>query len=316
MYQQQNAEWGGLEKFKQALRTKNRLLRTPSESTLFSDYTNQVKLFDYNATKKRCSKIKSKIMCFGNYKCASDKDIAEVNVSDISYDHFLNDNITFGSPFVGCCTRLCNAPHLKNKSSCKSSLKSIPSSTTTLKHSIHTRSLKNNNLLYSSLPNLTSCNSLESDHYSSLKKCCRKNSDDVYSSLIKDYTKKMNRWNSTMSDHYSTLPNFNKNKKASDWNAKTSSSTLTCKRILSKHNNRDYSNMKWQSAKSNIYTDPMPSHKLHKPKCNSKDDLQSLYDIYDKRLREWTDAFSTLSDDSVIYNHRLHTFDGLDCINH
>lgn len=341
-------ECGGLEKFKQVMKVKNKLLRSPSDSTLFSDYTNQVKLFDYGVKKNRFNFI-PKIKCIKGLKYVSDK---ETSVSkgfkscNSNIDKNFNDNIMFGSPITGCCTRLCDSQHLFSDGSKTTSHSTLYLKSSTQKSKNHSSILKShsskiydkNKIMYSSLPNFgayDTCDEKLSSSYSSLKKCHKKKSQDIYKSILSDYTSKMNKWNSTVSNHYSTLPNFSKTKEFEN-SAKFVNNCDTksvYKSFFSKWcNNTDekYPKMKWQSAENNIYVDPNMSPKtistrksyftlekssskksnLHKnptkssSDCESEDaicnELRMLYNNYDEKLKEWTEAVSVFSDDSVI----------------
>lgn len=331
---------------------KNKTLeRTSSDSTLFSDYANQVKLFEYE--KKRDGKLKTKLKNIASFACVKTKtesllgDSVSAQSDFKSKYKYTNDNVLYRTPLN--CNKSLNERKIMNGSVASSDIfltLKPPVIKRCVKDQMYSSKLsqKSYGSRYSSLPNLKKyCRneSSQSSHcYSSEKnKHLISKTSDYYSSLLRDYSRNMNKWNETVDNFYTTLPNLKssvhrKPSKNTQEYVKSLHSTMSNRKAWlksNKYNFEDHSrsscSMNTKSicdetysktvpnkkskikALSDLYSNTLTNIKNHPNKSKEKHDigndgvfenLEAFNADYDRRLKEWTDALGdALSDDSV-----------------
>lgn len=233
-------------------RKKKRLTRAASDSTLFSDYANQITMFEKEKSNKKCKKSVSDVgknsrvkynpraikpVCMepftGNfyygkplpgyeYVQKSDEKITYLPDSDIvtpSEDNTA-ESLTTTAPTVVDVPELVKNPLY----GCLEADVQIP----TPEYLTDSGTSKDSQLKSSS------CTELRKTM------CSSKETDDVLSNILKDYKRIMKEWNNTITDHYSSISHCSKRgsptcrKSNTDSYVRSLHSTLSCRRRLSR----------------------------------------------------------------------------------
>ncbi|CAF4863320.1 unnamed protein product [Pieris macdunnoughi] len=307
---------------------KKKLSRTASESTLFSDYANQISLFDKtkNKKKKNPSVVPNRITC------------QKKNLKPVYLLPFIG-NFYYGEVLPGyedtpkTEEKIVYLPdsdvltvserHNTELASLASSNSTLVSFGNTVKNPIYgfketdvhvstTEYLSDSSITKDSQLQTNSCTEIRDTMESS------KASNDVFMNIMKDYKRIMKEWNSTIIDHYSTGSHSKRSTMCSKSNTesyvRSLHSTLSyrkkrrekwsinhkqtyshkCKRYQSKHRKKSQSLNKnqtfsnWSSTLQNFKN----IFQKHGENITHRDCLEAIYEDYDRRLQQWCDAIS------------------------
>ncbi|KAI5639704.1 rhoGEF domain-containing protein [Phthorimaea operculella] len=323
-------------------RKKKRLARAASDSTLFSDYANQISMFEKDKTGKKCKKTVSDV---GRNTRVKYNPRA---IKPVHMEPFIG-NFYYGKPLPG----YEDADKTEEKISylpdsdivTASEDNTAESLTTTAPTVVDVPELVKNPLygcieadVQIATPTDSAATSKDSQLKSSscteLRKtmCSSKQTEDVLSTILKDYKKIMNEWNNTIHDHYSSISHGSKRgstmcrKSNTDSYVRSLHSTLSCRkpsRCLRTVSNKYYSYAyttrhckrsqhsveerktqtldrthtfsNWSSTLQKLKKKTQfwkINHSLTPSECEC---LETIYKDYDKRLQQWCDTISQCS---------------------
>lgn len=246
-----------------AKKKKKKLVRTASDSTLFSDYANQIIMFDNKNKNKKCKKTisntsKNRIKVYN----VNLQDIKPVQLEPFTGNFYYGDPLP-GFEFTGKSEeKITYLPDSDGVSPSEETVTTL-GSITTAPTVVDAPELVKNPLYgcheadsqLTAAEYFTDTNSKDSQLNTSscteIKEtmCSSKDSDNVYESILKDFKRSMKEWNNTIMDHYNSESHTSKNTSSMD-TSNTSSyfrslhSTLSCrkysKNCLNSNKSYDY----------------------------------------------------------------------------
>lgn len=294
-------------------RKKKRLTRAASDSTLFSDYANQIRLFDKekSGNKKTCKKSVSDVGKNTRIKC-NPRAINPVNMEPFT------GNFYYGKPLPGFEYSSKSEEkliYLPDSDVVTASEYTTAESLTTAPTVVDAPEYVKNPLYgcleaYVHLPTpeymtdssaskdsqlqSTSCTELRNTMDSSGS---NKAAGDVLSNILKDYKRIMKEWNNTVTDHYSSISHGSKRgstlcrKSNTDSYVRSLHSTLSCRRpsqCLKSVSNKHY---------SYAYTT-----RHFKRSHNSADQLRKTQSLHrNQTFSNWTSTLQNLKKKSMFW---------------
>lgn len=235
------------------------LVRTASDSTLFSDYANQITIFRKEMSKyNKCKKLMSCSSKNARVKCST-RNIKPVHMEPFTGNFYYGRTLPgyeFSEKTEEKITYLPDSDAVSPSEETLTTIESVTSAPTI----VDVPELVKNPLfgcsdaeLHLSGPeyftDTTSKDSqLNTSSCTEIKQtmCCNRNNKGIYGSILKDYKRNMNEWNNTIMDHYSSMSHDSK-KGTSLSRSNTISyiqslhSTLSCRRNSNKCNNSNSS---------------------------------------------------------------------------
>lgn len=325
----------------ESTRKKSRLTRAASDSTLFSDYANQISLFEKENLLKKCKKSVSDVGKNTRVK------YVPLNIKPVHMEPFFG-NFFYGKPLPG----YEYTPKTEEKITYLPDSDAVTASEDTTAESLTTAHTVVDmptefvkNPLYGcadsdvriSTPEYlssglttpkdsqfksSSCSELRNTMTSSVKE-----SDELLSTIIKDYKRIMKEWNHTLRDHCSSKGTMCK-KRNTDNFVRSFHSSLSCRKPSkcttpgNKYNHYSYiyptkkykkyqdnfDKRKTQSLNRNQTFSSWKTTTLQTLKKKSQfwkvnrnvspsecKCLEAIYEDYDRRLQEWCDTISECS---------------------
>lgn len=235
---------------------KSKLVRTASDSTLFSDYANQIMIFDREKRNKRCKK---------SISGASKNQRVKRNVSAIKSVQMepFTGNFYYGDPLPGYkfggkseekITYLPDSDDISPSDETITTLESITPAPTVVDvpelvknplYGCHEADMQLITAEYftdgtskDSQLNTSTCTEIKETM------CSNKDSESVYNSILRDFKRNMKEWNNTIMEHYSSQTHTNREFSMRKSNAssyvQSLHSTLSCRKVTKKCANRSY----------------------------------------------------------------------------
>lgn len=203
-------------------RKKKRLTRTASDSTLFSDYANQLALFEKEKRRinKKCKKSASDVGKTSRVKCDPR------NIKPVYMEPFTG-NFFYGKPLPGyeySEKTEEKITYLPDSDAVTASEDNTGESLTTANTVVDAPEYVRNPLygcleadVHIATPELSTTtvskdSQLKSSSCTELRQtmCCSKEPEDILSNILKDYKRIMKEWNHTIQDHYSSISHNSK----------------------------------------------------------------------------------------------------------
>lgn len=280
-------------------RKKKRLIRTASDSTLFSDYANQLPLFEKEKRRsnKKCKKSVSDVSKSARVKCSPQ------NFKPVYMEPFVG-NFFYGKPLPGYeYTEKTEEKitYLPDSDAVTASEDNTGESLTTAATVVDAPEYVRNPLYgcleadvqiatpeFSSTSAASKDSQLKSSSCTELRQtmCSSKEPDDVLLTILKDYKRIMKEWNHTIQDHYSSASHGSKRgstmcrRSNTDSYVRSLHSTLSCRkpsRCL-------------KSMSSNTYT----SRNCKRSQTNTPQDRKSRSLSRNQTFSNWTSTLQKL----------------------
>lgn len=320
-------------------RQKFGLTRAASDSTLFSDYGNQMALFEKEkrAKGKKCKKSASDVGKTNRTKCTP-KYIKPVRTEPFTGNFYYGETL----PGFKCLQKSEEViTYLPESDIITVSEANTADSVTTAATIVDIPEVIKNPLygclemevriptpLYSTDTTISKDSQLNSTSCSELRKtmCSDKDTDNLLTTILKDYKRIMKEWNHTIKDHYSTISHKNPSTVCrcnnTDSYNRSLYSMLSCRkpnRCLRTSNDSRYAypytigncqryrvnenhGIKGEKLKrTNTFTNWTASFRNLKKKFSKNSHfldtygcecLEAIYADYDRRLQEWCDTIS------------------------
>ncbi|XP_061708533.1 guanine nucleotide exchange factor DBS-like isoform X9 [Cydia pomonella] len=230
-------------------RKKKKLTRSASDSTLFSDYANQIALFEKEkAFRKKCKKSVSDVGKTGRVKY-NPRNIKPVYMEPFTGNFFYGKTLP-GYEYKKSEEKITYLPD-SDAVTASESLTTAESLTTTAPTVVDAPELVRNPLYgcaeadvqiptpeYSTDSTASKDSQLKSSSCTELRRtmCSSKNTEDILSNILKDYKRIMKEWNTTIDDHYFSVSHGNKRASTMCRQSNTDSyvpslhSTLSCRK--------------------------------------------------------------------------------------
>ncbi|OWR40669.1 hypothetical protein KGM_201520 [Danaus plexippus plexippus] len=272
-------------------RKPKKLMRSASDSTLFSDYNNQINMFEVDRQKSRkCNKSVSDVGKYSRVECQH-RLIKTVQMQPFTGNFF------YGEPLPGFeDTRKTEEQltYLPDSDIVTISEDNMTESITTaptivepdqspelVKNPIYGCRETDVHILtpeYSTDSTVTKDSQLLSNSCTELRKTMdSQNSEDMLGKIMKDYKRIMKEWNNTITEHYSTMTYSKKSTLG------RSSDTGNLRKTQSL--NRGFSLNNWASPFKNIKNKFRKDKDRYTP--TEWECLEAIYDDYDERLQKW-----------------------------